>query len=399
MRFTWLSNAPFAPSGYGSQTRLFLPLFAEAGHEPACIASYGLEGGMIHWRGIPVYPRYQHPYALDVALGHTHHHRAEVLFTLLDSWVLNLSMLAGARVVPWYPVDSEPLAAPIRSVVSKTYDRITMSRFGEQVTRSAGLESTYIPHGFDPMVFYPRDKAACRERLGWEQDKFIALMVAANKGIPSRKAFAQHFAAFAQFATKHPDAWLYVHSSDGSQDSNAYDLLEMAALFGIEHRVSITDRYEHLLGLPDSYVSTLYNAADVLLNVSMGEGFGIPIIEAQACGTPVIVGDWTAMSELVRCGWKVERQDAERFLMPIGSFQYLPHPSAIAECLDYAYSKGSSTSHRERAAELIGADYAAGVVMTRHWLPFLAALEERIAAESGRLVEPFPVEVPENVAV
>lgn len=39
----------------------------------------------------------------------------------------------------------------------------------------------------------------------------------------------------------------------------------------------------------------------------LGEGFGIPIIEAQAAGCPVIVTDCTAMTELCLSGWLIEK--------------------------------------------------------------------------------------------
>ena len=59
------------------------------------------------------------------------------------------------------------------------------------------------------------------------------------------------------------------------------------------------------LGAPAALVANLYQAFDVLLNPSMGEGFGIPILEAQACGVPVIASDHSAMTELTQAGWLV----------------------------------------------------------------------------------------------
>ena len=44
----------------------------------------------------------------------------------------------------------------------------------------------------------------------------------------------------------------------------------------------------------------LYNAADVFVFPSFYEGFGIPLIEAMACGTPVVCSDWELFHEV--CG-------------------------------------------------------------------------------------------------
>ncbi len=67
------------------------------------------------------------------------------------------------------------------------------------------------------------------------------------------------------------------------------------------------NRYKLWIGEYDQrYLALMYNAADVFLGPSRGEGFGIPIIEAQACGTPVIVTNFSSMPELVRWGVAVE---------------------------------------------------------------------------------------------
>jgi glycosyltransferase involved in cell wall biosynthesis len=54
------------------------------------------------------------------------------------------------------------------------------------------------------------------------------------------------------------------------------------------------------LGRPDrSILIELYNAADVLVFPSLFEGFGMPLLEAMACGTPVVTSNVSAMPEVV----------------------------------------------------------------------------------------------------
>jgi glycosyltransferase involved in cell wall biosynthesis len=54
--------------------------------------------------------------------------------------------------------------------------------------------------------------------------------------------------------------------------------------------------------VPDEYLVWLYNAAEVLLYPSFYEGFGLPPLEAMACGTPVIASNGGALPEVVGSG-------------------------------------------------------------------------------------------------
>ena len=55
----------------------------------------------------------------------------------------------------------------------------------------------------------------------------------------------------------------------------------------------------HFLGIvPEARLPTLYRGAEALVFPSLYEGFGLPILEAMACGTPVVTSNVTAMPEV-----------------------------------------------------------------------------------------------------
>ena len=60
----------------------------------------------------------------------------------------------------------------------------------------------------------------------------------------------------------------------------------MAARLGITAAVGFPDSYCYDLGMiAEEAMASWYNGLDVLSLCSYGEGFGLPLIEAQACGS------------------------------------------------------------------------------------------------------------------
>jgi len=130
------------------------------------------------------------------------------------------------------------------------------------------------------------------------------------------------------------------------------------------------------IGIPSRTLAAIYQAFDVLLMPSMGEGFGIPLIEAQACGVPVITSDHSAMTELVGPGWLVEGDpfwDA-----PQTSFFTVPSIGSIVENLDLAYETARDPFLRSQAAAF-AATYDADAVAREFWVPALDSLAGDIA--------------------
>lgn len=293
----------------------------------------------------------------------------------MDVWVLNPRVVGELDAACWTPIDHEPAPpAVLEFLHSSGAIPIAMARFGEEQLQEAGLDPLYVPHGVDTAVYRPHDKAESREMLGASKDAFLVGMVAANKGAPSRKCFQQSLQAFAEFRASHDDAVLYMHTNMHGDE----DLYAMQKSLGIpSESIYVADQYRvNLHPLSPEIMARLYSTFDVLLNPSAGEGFGVTVLEAHACGVPAIVSNFSAMREVCGSGWKVActpRWTGQK------SWQVDPSVPEIVASLEQAY--GLSDDEREKASALAvshASQYDVAKVMEEHFLPALAEVERRI---------------------
>lgn len=389
-KILWHSNGPHVQTGYGSQTALFAPRIRDLGHDVAISAFFGVQGGITKWNGMTVYPSGGDYGTRWVPIYAAHHAgtkdpRDALVLTLMDVWALpKKEVWRGLKAASWVPVDHVP-APPI---VASFFQRsgavpIAMSRFGEQQLQIAGFDPLYVPHGVDTSLLLPRDNP--REPLrelpasSLPDDAFVVGMVAANIGtVLPRKAFPQVFQAFAELHRRHPDTLLYLHAYLGP-DIGGLDLAMLANVCGIPaDALRFTPELSLQLGFPYVEMSWVYSAFDVLINPSFGEGFGIPIVEAQACGTPVIVNDFSAMPELVGAGWAV---GGEPYYDPSqGAWFQAPHVTELVDALELAYQAKGTAAELERRQEAVAlaARYDVKTVTERYWRPALALVEQRL---------------------
>jgi glycosyltransferase involved in cell wall biosynthesis len=384
-RLLWHSNAPWSPTGYGNQTGLFSPLIAQQ-YDMAISSFYGLEGAPITWDGIPVFPGLGGQFGDEYLVQHAKHFfggdpRDGLVVTLMDVWVLDPRWMEQLNAACWVPVDHEP-APPkvIQFFVDSAAVPIVMSRFGEQML--GRLDPLYCPHGIDTEVYRPHDRRKVREEVGMPQDGFLVGMVAANKGRPSRKGFSQAFQAFKRLAEKHDNAYLYLHTMVNSGIAGGEDIPAMLTALEIpQERVMIADQYRVLFDpLSSKSMAKVYSAMDVLLNPAMGEGFGIPVLEAQACGVPAVVTDFTAMKEVCGAGWHVGH---DRYWTGLNSWQAVPDVDDIVDALEDCYNLESRERQKlSSTARAHAQGYDVRRVVKQFMLPALRAAEQRFALQA-----------------
>jgi glycosyltransferase involved in cell wall biosynthesis len=83
-------------------------------------------------------------------------------------------------------------------------------------------------------------------------------------------------------------------------------------IFERVEELHLTQQVRFLHGVSDADLVGLYNGACLLTTVSFYEGFGLPALEAMACGTPVVVADRASLPEVVgEAGLLVNPDDPE----------------------------------------------------------------------------------------
>lgn len=395
LAIAWGCNSPLCGNGYGTQTALIVPSLRDIlGCRMAVSANYGQMCGVLDWHGVPIYPSGFAAYGNDIHAANAKQHGAHILLTHQDVPWQDPAQLArgGTRWVSWMPIDHTPLSPQITSRLNPEYcyQPIALAHFGQEQLHAAGFDAPLVVQGIDTSVFVPGDRSAARHFLDWPADAFIVGMVATNKGYPNRKAWPQQLRAFRAFAERHTDAVLYIHAfgDDGVDPTVA---TRMAWHLGDDLMRSGRIIWAHPYDLNQGYTQAdmvqRYQALDVLLSVSMAEGCGLPLLEAQSCGVPVIVGAWSAMEENTYAGWLVSMHDsAPWYVDPLECEWRLPRVGAIRDCLDMAYDELQAADTRawfaaHGRASMVEHHDQTHITETQ-WRPVLAALAARIEAET-----------------
>jgi glycosyltransferase involved in cell wall biosynthesis len=258
--------------------------------------------------------------------------RAAGVFTgqTVPGWVPEAVVIIGdvasLKMSPWPRMLPEGLPAfnyvPVEGIDlpprwKHLWDRmapVAMCEFGaDEVAKIMPTRPPVVYHGVDPDAFWPvsearplvlrvkrnklvrlRSKAECRQFLGWPLNATI--LFRADRHMP-RKNYPSLFRAIAPVLAKHKDAWLIWHCRSIDQGG---DLIDEASKYPdwLAARMASTGFHDTVGGVDRKLLCAMYNAADVYVSTS-AEGFGLTIVEALACGVPVVGLDYSSVPEVI----------------------------------------------------------------------------------------------------
>jgi glycosyltransferase involved in cell wall biosynthesis len=196
-----------------------------------------------------------------------------------------------------------------------------------------------IHHGVDHDRFFLRDeaqvRAEVRRQFGIEGSYLLYVSNHQRKKNPERLV-----EAFARVAREVPDVSLVL---------TGWHTATFGLVLALIERLGIRDRV-HVLGhVPDESLPTLYAAAAAFALPSLHEGFGIPVLEAMASGTPVLASNVYALPEV--CGDAAELVDPyDVQAIADGLVRLLTDRERVAELRELGLARAAQFTWR-RAAE------------------------------------------------
>lgn len=390
MRVLIASDAPWHPTGYGVQLKAFSKRMVQDGHTVFIYCAGAFMGGYVEYEpGVTVvgagggddrWGNRSWPDIVDFI-------DPDVIFTWLDVHGMPAYGWSEAPTYFWAPIDTHPVPKEEIEILNRGAKIMSPSRWGQDVLKADGLDSDYVPCGVDTKVFDidPEGGKRWRAQLKPEidDDTFLIGMVGLNTGVPDRKGYGYAFDVLKAFKENHPDEKInaYIHT-DAYGDGMAINLFNLRDRMGLNDMIAFNPP-QLPWGRPPLYLRDMYNAFDVYLTTSVTEGFGVPIVEAQACGTPVVVNACSSITELASGPGGYKSKYLAEMWINTCSKVYIPDVRGMLLMLETAYADWKARKHDPQAIRSSVMKFDLDTVYDTYWKPLFETVPPKINYEKA----------------
>ena len=386
MKLLFYSTAPHIGVGYGTLSSALIKRFQQDGHEVK-VATKHLFGGKINIGGVDVFNGTDNGLVWKIFQDE----KFDFTISCFDHWTFHdtLPNWVGIEML-----DTEYIHTNMIKVLQKVNHIVAVNQHAMGEYQRAGFTPEYAPLGADTKLFKPNAKArkAFREKMGWDDDTFVLGTVAINYN-SDRKNYVGIIRAFQGFHKQYPNSVLYLHCDlvgSSTQGINLAWVIEQCG-FNINNDngnpIRFVNQKEYTLwSIGQKTIADTYNGIDCFCLPTTGEGFGLPVVEAQACGVPVIISDVTGLKEINFSGWLIPKNEDMYVYNNLLSWHVRVPPSAVAFYMDEAITSWKNKKEwkeRKKKAREGALEYDWDVVYAKYWRPLL----EKLANESAIVKE------------
>jgi glycosyltransferase involved in cell wall biosynthesis len=232
----------------------------------------------------------------------------DILFLLQDTFILDFMPALFTKLrtdgkvfksICYFPIDGVPKTQWIANV-NNADEVVAYSQFGADAAKVALPDCKdlhIIPHGANVNDFKPLPlgeiKAFRKQYFGKHSDKFIITNLNRNQ---HRKDIPRTIAAFKKFRESVPESVLYLHMAPKDQGWNLPEVCKSYG-FNLAEDVIFPENFGPNQGYPREVVNMIYNAADLVVSTTLGEGYGLSWVESMAAKTSVLMPNNTAITE------------------------------------------------------------------------------------------------------
>ena len=195
-----------------------------------------------------------------------------------------LKLMKGRKIY-WFFFESQIIPSKLATLLLD-YDQVwTPSQWGFDALRQSGLSAEKLrvmPSGVDASIYHPRSIS---------HTPFVFLLIAKYE---KRKGVDELVQAFFQEFPRHvyPSIQLWLKADFAILPER---INELKARTHHDDRIKIFDQ-----DMREQDILTLYNTADAFIFPSRAEGFGLPCLEALACGLPVAAINYSGQTEYLK---------------------------------------------------------------------------------------------------
>jgi len=401
----WVSASPIASTGYGRESKEIGYRLIDLG---VPVTFIGALGDVVIWGAVEEQETFKGNKAKILALtkpqsaaavieSYAKQYGFKAIIGFMDSFGLEYLNDLNLPVMGYIPIDG-PFTGKMHNYLRNYYKIIAYSRFGynELLKWYPPSKLGFIPHGVDTEKFRPMSKKQYEDAREWMADtsengdfappipedaEFIAVEMSANVG--PRKLLPLLMKTWSRFCEQHRKAHLFIFTNAYSE-RGGYDLISHRIDLKMEKNIHFP-RYDPIIQpWPDENLRKLLGAADVFVHIAVAEGFGLPLVEACACGTPPIAPRNSAQTENVEGhGWLVENIDEDEYIdfpVYVPTLQEYPVPSqkSLLRMLEEAYNNPDLVKKYGRKSRRFVVDNYAWDVVMPQWLEFLERTEEEL---------------------